>query len=84
VCACVCAFVRVCESEQLYVINMSVQSTHKITDAIQTSSSHVSTRYVQRRHGRLTPMVAIKNPARWESHPNISEDRQGTEDTIIS
>ena len=32
----------------------------------------------------LTPMVAIKNPARWESHPNISEDRQGTEDTIIS
>ena len=32
----------------------------------------------------LTPMVAIKNPARCESHPNISEDRQGTEDTIIS
>lgn len=32
----------------------------------------------------LTPMVAIKKPARCESHPNISEERQGTEETIIS
>jgi hypothetical protein len=32
----------------------------------------------------LTPIVAMKNPALCESHPNISEDRQGTEETIIS
>lgn len=32
----------------------------------------------------LTPMVAIKKPALCESHPNISEERQGTEETIIS
>jgi hypothetical protein len=63
---------------------MSVECTQKITYAIQTSDSDESTRYVQHRYGRLTPIVAIKNPARWESHPNISEDRQGTEDTIIS
>lgn len=32
----------------------------------------------------LTPMVAMKNPALCESHPNICDDRHGTEETIIS
>jgi hypothetical protein len=29
-------------------------------------------------------MVAMKKPALCESHPNISDERQGTEETIIS
>ena len=32
----------------------------------------------------LTPMVAMKKPALCESHPNICDDRHGTEETIIS
>lgn len=32
----------------------------------------------------LTPIVAMKNPALCESHPNICDDRHGTEETIIS